>query len=411
MIFGVLKLNNFRNFFLSEIIYGFGVGMSTVGANWFLMDQTNSIKLVGFMLSLNVIAGFVISPFIGILTDRFNRKTIILWTYLTQAGAIAVITALLLLAGFKVEYLYLFAIVNGMGWSTYMSTSRSLVQELLPEKDLINGNSLVEVSLQVGMFMAGAASGIIYKYFGFESILVFNSIAFIVSSIFLSRVRYNSIIIEDKKETFYASFKNGINYLRNRPKIFFLGIVAIIPLVSTMMYNVVLPGYVEDTVGGSSIVFGLSDMFYGIGGLLSGFVAAPIAKRISNNGTVVLFFLVSIGILFAFGMNNYVMILFLGSLLFGLSNSSLRILMNTTLMESVSKSYMGRAMSVWMAISLIMQAVASSGLGILIDRFSPRVGFICLSGLMLVGFVIHRIIVGLRSTNNKSFKDARRVGE
>src|SRR5690625_1068429 len=394
MVFRVLKQKNFRNFFLSEITYAFGVGMSTVGANWFLMDQTGSIKPVGFMLSLNVIAGFLISPLIGILTDKFKRKVVILWTYMIQAIAIISITCLLVLFGFKIEYLYLFAIVNGMGWTTYMATSRSLVQEILPEEDLINGNSLVEISLQVGMFMAGAASGFVYKYFGFEFILIFNSVAFILSSIFLSRVKYVSIVFESKKESFYASFKGGVNYLTDRPKLLLFGIAAIIPLVSTMMYNVVLPGYVSETIGGSSVVFGLSDMFYGIGGLLSGFIAAPLARKISNGGTITLFFLVSVGILFGFAFNNYAIILFLGSLLFGLCNSSLRILMNTTLMETVSKSFMGRAMSVWMAISLVLQAVASSGLGILIDLFSPALGFICLSGLMLIGIVIYRVLMG-----------------
>ncbi|MGP4108867.1 MFS transporter [Virgibacillus sp. L01] len=404
MVFSVLKLRNFRNFFLSEIISGFGVGMSTIGANWFLLDQTNSTKLIGLMLSFNVIAGFLVAPLIGILTDKLNRKVIILWTYLVQAIVLIGITGLLSISGFKIEYVYLFAIVNGMGWTTYISTSRSLVQEILSDQDYINGNSLVEISLQVGMFMAGAASGVIYKYFGFEFILIFNATAFILSSIFLSKVKYNSITIDNKEETYHESFKNGVRYLADRPKIFFLGVVAIIPLVSTMMYNVVLPGYVSDTVGGDSIVFGLSDMFYGIGGLLSGIIAAPVAKRISNNATVILFFCLSIGILLCFAFNSYVLVLFLGSVLFGLSNSSLRIVMNTTLMETVSKSYMGRAMSVWMAISLIIQAIASPVLGLLIDKFSSGVGFIALSGLMIIGFIIYRIVVrGVKQNQNTKY--------
>lgn len=404
MVFSVLKLRNFRNFFLSEIISGFGVGMSTIGANWFLLDQTNSTKLIGLMLSLNVIAGFLVAPLIGTLADKFNRKVIILWTYLVQVIVLIGITGLLSISGFKIEYVYLFAIVNGMGWTTYISTSRSLVQEILSDQDYINGNSLVEISLQVGMFMAGAASGVIYKYSGFEFILIFNATAFILSSIFLSRVKYNSITIDNKEETYRESFKNGIRYLADRPKIFFLGVVAIIPLVSTMMYNVVLPGYVSDTVGGDSIVFGLSDMFYGIGGLLSGLIAAPVAKRISNNATVILFFCLSIGILLCFAFNSYVLVLFLGSVLFGLSNSSLRIVMNTTLMETVSKSFMGRAMSVWMAISLIIQAIASPVLGLLIDKFSPGVGFMALSGLMIIGFIIYRIVVrGVKQNQNTKY--------
>lgn len=396
----MLKIRNFRNFFLSEIIYAFGVGMSTVGANWYLIDQTNSTTAVGFMLALNVIAGFIVSPLIGIITDRINRKTIIVWTYIIQALAIFGVGGLFLLDEFKVGYLYLFSVINGMGWTTYMSTSRSLLQELVTEKELINGNSLVEICFQVGMFTAGGASGIFYHYFGFEFILFFNSVAFIISSIFIYRVKHDSIIREDNNDSFYTSFKEGINYLIGKPKVLFLGIATMVPLVATMMYNVVLPEYVSNTVSGNSIAFGLSDLFYGVGGFLSGLIAAPLASKISNNATVKLFFLISISMLFALAWNNYIAMLFLGSLIFGLSNSSLRILMNTAIMEIVPKSLMGRAMSVWMAISLILQAVISPGLGILIDSFSPRLGFVCISGLMLIGFVIHQLVVRSRTASS-----------
>ena len=400
MFLSMLKIKNFRSFFFSEIIYAFGVGMSTVGANWYLVDQTGSTTAVGFMLALNVLAGFFISPVIGILTDQFNRKKIVFWTYFIQALAVLVIACLFLLDEFKVGYLYLFSIINGMGWTTYMSTSRSLLQELLNEKELINGNSLVEISLQVGMFSAGGISGVLYQYFGFEFILISNSIAFIFSSFFISKVSYNSILKEYSKASIYASFKEGIHYLIQTPKIFFLGVAAILPLVATMMYNVVLPEYVNNTVNGSAVDFGISDMFYGIGGFISGFLAVLLAKRLSNNLAVTLFFLISISTLFTLAFNNYISFLFLGSLLFGLCNSSLRILMNTTLMQTVPKSFMGRAMSVWMAISLLLQALLSPGLGMLIDRFSPELGFICLSGLMILGFIVY-LLITKSSTNDK----------
>lgn len=66
---------NFRWFFLAEIIYAFGVGISTVGTNWYLIDKTNDSHLLGIMLALNVLAGFLASPIIGGLADKYNRKT------------------------------------------------------------------------------------------------------------------------------------------------------------------------------------------------------------------------------------------------------------------------------------------------------------------------------------------------
>ncbi|MDK8179930.1 MFS transporter [Paenibacillus sp. UMB4589-SE434] len=392
MVFSVLKPRNFRHYFIADIVSGFGVGMSTIGANWYLMDKTGSIGSIGFMLSLNVIAGFLISAFAGSFIDKWNRKTIILWANIVRAAALLLITAAFVWTGFRIEYLYAFAIVNGMGWALYMSASRSLVQEIVPEKDLIHGNSLIEISLQVGMFMAGALSGVLYKYVGFEVILLLNALAFIISSLFLRRIQYAPLPLEQETDSFYQTFKDGIRYLIERPYIFLLGVVSIVPLVSTMVYNVVLPGYVSTAVQGDSVVFGLADMSYGIGGLLSGFIAAPLAKRISRHGTILLFFLVSVLNLLAIAVNSTILILYLGSVLVGLTNSSLRILVTTSLMESVSKSYMGRATSVWMAISLLLQTVSATGLGIVIDRYSPGVGFMCMSGLMLIGLIVYYVL-------------------
>ncbi|WP_181348146.1 MFS transporter [Thalassobacillus sp. CUG 92003] len=191
----------FLMFFLADIISGFGVGMSTIGANWYLLDQTGSATAVGVMLTLNVFAGFLLSPLTGIITDRFNRKNVIQETFISRAVLIGALTALFILDGSSIYYIYAFAIINGIGWSVYMSASRSLIQELLPEEELSKGNSLIEISLQVGMFMAGAASGFIYKYIGFEAILLINALMFVGSFLFMIFVKYHSISLETLKDT------------------------------------------------------------------------------------------------------------------------------------------------------------------------------------------------------------------
>ncbi|ANE46375.1 transporter [Paenibacillus swuensis] len=401
MVFNVLKTRRFRNYFIADIVSGFGVGMSTIGANWYLMDRTGSITSVGLMLSLNVISGFLVSAFAGTFVDRWNRKSILLWANVVRAIALLLIALAFLVTGFHLEYLYAFAAVNGMGWALYMTASRSLVQELLPEKDLIHGNSLIEISLQVGMFTAGGLSGILYKFIGFEAILLLNTAAFIVSSLFLRRIEYTAMPNDNAGESYVKSFRDGFHYLAERPSLFVLGIVSIIPLVTTMVFNVVLPGYVSTAVKGDSIVFGLSDMCYGIGGLLSGFLAAPLARKLSQHGTILIIFLVSVLNLAAIAFNTTVFLLYIGCVLIGLTNSSLRILMTTTLMESVSKSYMGRATSVWMGISLLLQTVFATGLGVVIDRYSPGLGFICMSALMLIGLIAYYVL------NSKSPQNQR----
>ncbi|MDO6448508.1 MFS transporter [Oceanobacillus profundus] len=401
MLFNMLKGRNFRNFFLSDIIQGFGVGMSTIGANWYVLDSTGSAAAVGFILALNLLAGFLCFPLVGTLTDRFSRKQIIFSAHVIRAILIFIITLLFLIDGFSMIYLYLFTIINGVGWTIYMSASRSLTQEILTKDELVNGNSLIEISLQVGMFSAGAVSGILYKFYGFEFILLMNAFAFLLSSIFLIRVIYRTKIkVREKEETFIQSFKGGIGYLKRKPKLFLFGIVSVIPLTTTMVFNVILPGYVQDLLQADSTVFGTADMFYGIGGLLSGFLAASIVKKLTKPYTIVMFFSLATVVMLSLSFQHHVIWLFLGSMLIGLSNSSIRIHMNVLLMELVSERYMGRSMSVWMGVSLLLQSVLAYSIGHAIDRTHAGVGFTLMGGMMLIGIVLFIVVHHSMSKSN-----------
>ncbi|WP_261781103.1 MFS transporter [Clostridium botulinum] len=286
----ILTNKNFRNFFVSDIISGFGVGLIMIAENWYVFTQTNSTKYVGFLLAFTVIASFIVSPIAGICADIFNRKNVISITYVVRISFLLVIALVFLMHGFDIRLMYLLSIINGIGWTFYMSTSRSFIQELLPKNLLIKGNSLLEICLQSGMLFSGAIFGIFFEYFGFVNILFINIIVFLISNFIVSRIQYNSIISTIDNEKFFKSFIAGLSYLRKRKVIFVFGIITIIPLAVTMIYNVVLPAYVNEISKNSSIVFGISDMFYGIGGLVSGFGVALIIKKMRSNQIIFLFF-------------------------------------------------------------------------------------------------------------------------
>lgn len=382
----LLKQKNFRRFFLSEIFYCFAIGMGTVGANWVLIDKSGSAQLVGLILTVNVLAGFLASPIIGVLTDRFNRKSLLLTLYTIQILLLTILAVLMILNDFYVFYVFVFSIINGIGWTTYMATSRSLMQELLTEEQYVEGNSIVEISLQVGMFTAGAASGVLYDMLGFGWLIMLNATVIFISSMCLVGIRYEPLAKQhDSHSPFVQDFRDGISYLKKEHWLLIFGIASILPTVSTMLFNVVLPSYVTDIIMGNSIVFGISDMFYGVGGFMSGFIAFRIIRKMSYRTAISSSFILIILILGCLVFNENAWILFGACLLYGFGNSSLRIWMNTRIMENVPKAYLGRAIAVWTAISLLLQAVLSIGVGQLMDQTSANLGFVWLVIVMALG--------------------------
>lgn len=60
----------------------------------------------------------------------------------------------------------------------------------------------------------------------------------------------------------------------------------------------------------------------------------------------------------------------------GLSNSSLRVVINTVLMEQVDKQYMGRATAIWNGVAQLIEVFASTFMGITNDAFGANIGFL-----------------------------------
>lgn len=394
MIKHLLQMKDFRRFLLADVISGLGVGMTTVGANWYILSQTHSNKIVGFYLTINVLAGFIMSPLAGIITDRFFRKKVILWSFIGRVLPIIFITIYFYILGFNLILMYILSIVMGMGWITYMAASRSYIQSILPDSLLGSANSFIEISLQVGMFSAGALSGIILNYTGFVAILVINALVFLIAIILVNSIKNDPTLdLNIHKEN--SQISKGIKYVWNNKLVFNIGIISILPLIVTQLFNVSAPGYVSSILNANSVVYGLSDMSYGIGGLVAGFISGYLINRFSNKKLIIIFFALASLVLITLFVGRSIVLMYLCDFFLGLSNSSLRVSMNTILMSSVKKTFMGRVTAIFNGLAQLIEVFASTLMGTLNDKLGADFGFLVMFVIMIIGVVAS--VVGIKN--------------
>ena len=387
-------MKDFIRFLLADVISGLGVGMTTVGANWYILSQTHSNKIVGFYLTINVLAGFIMSPLAGIITDRFFRKKVILWSFIGRVLPIIFITIYFYILGFNLILMYILSIVMGMGWITYMAASRSYIQSILPDSLLGSANSFIEISLQVGMFSAGALSGIILNYTGFVAILVINALVFLIAIILVNSIKNDSTLdLNIHKEN--SQISKGIKYVWNNKLVFNIGIISILPLIVTQLFNVSAPGYVSSILNANSVVYGLSDMSYGIGGLVAGFISGYLINRFSNKKLIIIFFALASLVLITLFVGRSIVFMYLCNFFLGLSNSSLRVSMNTILMSSVKKTFMGRVTAIFNGLAQLIEVFASTLMGTFNDKLGADFGFLVMFVIMIIGVVAS--VVGIKN--------------
>ncbi|KOP77433.1 MULTISPECIES: MFS transporter [Priestia] len=384
-----MQNRNIKLFLSADLCSQFGAGMTIAVLSWYALDKSGSNQLVATIINANVISGILMSLFAGVIVDNFSKKFITILSYILRILFIAVPLLLLTVYGYNKYFLLLIALSNGLGWNLYYPASKGLLQEISTKEQLLKSNSGAEITMQVGLFSSGAIAGSLYNICGFKIILIMSIITFLVSAFLTSLLK-----TKKKKQVSRDNFKikdsyvEGMKYFQHHGAIFFLGLILFIPFIGANVINTILPGYASIELNTNAAVYGLIDMAYGIGACVVGFTIIGLSKRFSINMIVSIGFI--IGILTGLVLFTNTSKFFAGVLFFicGLCGPGIRSLIYSLIMKVVPNEFLGRTMSLWNLLSLMIQVVATFAIGKIMDIISPAWGFLIYSFILIIGLVL-----------------------
>lgn len=374
---------NFRLFITSDIISQFGAGLILVALNWYIIDIYHSNSLIAIVANINVIAGILISIVaVGIL-KCINARWLVISSICFRIFFIVLALVLFKMNLDKKLAIYLLALSGGIGWNLYFPASKDILNSFMTEDNALQINSFAEISMQVGLLTATLFSGILYRYVGFENILVIGIVLFVSSLLIFSSVKYseqNKIKADKNVQLFSYFFKEKWLLL--------LGIVLYIPFIGTNIITTALPGYIKDHLSGNSIVYGITDTMYGVGACLASFVLPFIVKYFNKEKLILFLFIFSIILGAVLSLNQKLSLAIGYIFLLGMVEPVIRTIMYTRTMEIVPSTLLGAVVAFWNFINLILQFFANYGVGKVMDDVGPQWGFIIYAGVMILGSLI-----------------------
>ena len=98
-MFASLRSRNYRIYFIGQGVSLIGTWMQTIALSWLVYRLTGSVFLLGVIGFTSQIPTFVMAPFTGVISDHYNRLTIL---KLTQFFFMVQSLAMALLVLFKV---------------------------------------------------------------------------------------------------------------------------------------------------------------------------------------------------------------------------------------------------------------------------------------------------------------------
>jgi Bacterial protein of unknown function (DUF894). len=202
-------------FLTGQTITLFGSSLVQFAISWHMTLTTKS----GTVLMISTLCGFlpqvIISPFSGVLADRFDRKKLIM----LADGMIAFFTLGLFIA-FSLGYqelwlLYLISAIRSAGSGIQTPAVSALLPDLVPEEKLMKVNGLNASIQSVMMLLAPAAAGGLYSAMGLQSVFLVDVVTAVIGIGILAFVKVQRKAAAPVEQiTFFEDMKVGLRYVK-----------------------------------------------------------------------------------------------------------------------------------------------------------------------------------------------------
>jgi MFS family permease len=323
-----------------------GTWMQNIALSWLVYRLTGSVFLLGLIGFTSQIPTFILTPFTGVLTDRYNRLGILKLTqlfYMLQASVMAFLVLFNLIAVWQIVLL---SIVSGIITAFDAPARQSLVIDLIDDPDDLGNAIALNSAIFNGARLVGPAiAGITIAVVGEGICFLLNAISFIavIAALLQIKIPVKQKVIQISN--FKKSLTEGLHYIFQSVPIRMLILMLAILSLTGLSFIVLLPAYAKEILHGSSDTLGYLMSAMGAGALTGAIYMAArktvfgLCKIISGSAMVLGMAIVLASIsdklhfsLFVFFFGGLSMILLLASI-------------NTMLQTIADEDKRGRVMS------------------------------------------------------------------
>lgn len=269
IIFRSLRYRNYRLFFYGQSVSLIGTWMQRIAVPWLVYKMTGSAMLLGISGFAGQIPSLFLSPFAGVITDRWNRYNVLLWSQVLSMVHAFLLAWLVLSGNILIWQIILLSFIIGCINTFEVPARHAFVIDMVEKKEdlgnaialnslMFNGARLIGPSI-AGVLLAAAGEGICFLINGFSFMFVIISLVLMKLDKKEPELRNTDIRIELKE-----GFRYTFGFLPIRHLILLLGLVNIL----VMFYATLMPVFAKETLGGDSHTYGFLMGSAGFGALL-----------------------------------------------------------------------------------------------------------------------------------------------
>ena len=156
---------------------------------WFVYAVTGSPLKTTVIGLLQTLPPILFGPFIGVIVDRFPKKTILIGSDIARGVLIGLIPCLVSVEHFTVGSLYLLTFLYGVATAVFVPTLSSAVPFMVARPQFTAANALLQSTTSLGIIIGPAVSGLGIAFAGSQDVLCLNAMTYFASAACLLPIR------------------------------------------------------------------------------------------------------------------------------------------------------------------------------------------------------------------------------
>ena len=244
-----------------------------------VLDMSDSSAQVGIVTFAAMGPRFIVPPLAGYLADRFNRRDVLNAVYWVNTLSTALLAFLAVAGMLELWHLLVLSVLNGTARTFQMTSTASLVPNLVPREKLLNAVSLNSATQQGSRLIGPGLIAPLLLFWGPESAFIGSAVFYAIGVLLVGRIRTQSTGGLGRGSSVLGSLGHATVAVWQHPKLRVLFIIVALHCAMTMSFESMFPIISRDAldVGAEGVSYLM--MAVGAGGMASALLVAGVRQE------------------------------------------------------------------------------------------------------------------------------------
>ena len=385
--FAALDERDYAVYFGGNLAFFMAMQMNQLLRGFLAFELTDAASALGLIAIAVALPMLFVSPFGGVIADRYNKRTLLLLTQGIIALANAVLGVLIIADLIEFWHLLVGALFLGLTISLAMPARNALVPQLIPQHKLMNAVSLQMGGMNLTRIIGPVLAGVLIAPIGLGAVWSLSVVLYAVAMATTLLLPQHGMVSYGSQERFMTEMKDGFKFAMGDPLIRLLILTGLVMPLFAFPVQLVLPVFAEQVFDGGATALGVLMASAGVGGLMGALLSTsldsmPLKGRIMIIGAIIqgaFFVAFAVTPLFA-AAAIFLALGNIGGMLFMTTN-------NSVIQTKVPERYRGRVLSMLM-MSFGMMPLGVLPITLVSDAFGAPVAVAGASSMMIASLLL-----------------------